>query len=986
MSDPPLENSIGNSVTPSSIEIGESELNSGKIVDSNEEISESGSEESEIEESESEESEESESEESDSESEDNQYNQNGSNDEDDEIGVADEIISEIRRGVYTCLVCTGEIDEESPVWSCHHCFRVYDLNCIKNWAKNGSSTASDNSWRCPSCNGTHHALPKRYSCWCGKVLNPPVNSFTPHSCGQTCNIKFNDCIHGCSFGCHPGPHSKKCTALGPKLRCDCGKEEQQVPCFMTPYQKGWKCQNKCDDILPCGLHKCDKNCHSGLCGICETFIDAKCYCGKANESIPCHEKILKVSELNDKQWIGAYSCEDDCEMTLDCGNHICPLPCHAMTPTIHECLLSPQRVKTCPCGKSKIEDINGVQRKSCLDPIPTCGEICNKILPCGHKCIWECHEGECSPCYVKVDSKCRCNYSQFIIPCSMNQEGFITECTHRCPALLNCRRHRCGNVCCADEPIAMKRERERQKGIRKHSYTADRDDSMTIEATHICLKECGKLLSCEKHYCKMTCHLGPCKPCLESSSDELVCHCGKTIVQAPVRCGTKLPQCLNQCDREPSCGHPAMAHFCHEDDKECPKCVFPVTKKCQCDKQIDVKTVCYQDKVSCQRPCGKLLPCGLHKCIKLCHKPGDCPTKCTQMCSLKRECGHPCKEKCHGLSNPCNENLPCQEIVTIYCECKRISKQIFCNKFKSDSVLECDDECAREKRNKLLMEAFTINESSAESNSNKDYLAKIVMLDNPYNDFLISIYRQQKVWCQKVETTLRQITNGLLGRTSMHFPPMKPIQRRFIHELSQSFNIFAESQDPEPKRSVFIKVETNSKCPQFRLEEVSLAIQRVSDIEKRKQENKKILEDQRKDLENPFFNAIVIKDVFFGVNLIEIENFVLELANQLPNFINPMIKLMDDGSYLLYSESSKNNLELQEDLYDLISILPELLQSKNLAFSCYVCKIDPTASVIIKLDKTKSNKSTRNVTPEPESDLKDEEIVKPLDESTYNWY
>ncbi|GME77502.1 unnamed protein product [[Candida] boidinii] len=217
----------------------------------------------------------------------------------------------------------------------------------------------------------------------------------------------------------------------------------------------------------------------------------------------------------------------------------------------------------------------------------------------------------------------------------------------------------------------------------------------------------------------------------------------------------------------------------------------------------------------------------------------------------------------------------------------------------------------------------------------------------------------------------------------MHFPPMKPIQRRFIHELSQCFNIFAESQDPEPKRSVFIKIEINSKCPQFSLEEVSLAMQRVNDIEKRKQENKRILEEQKNYLENPFFNAIIIKDVFFGVNLIEIENFVIELANQLPNFINPMIKLMDDGSYLLYSESSNNNLELQEDLYDLISILPELLQSKNLAFSCYVCKIDPTASVIVKLDKTKSNKSTRNVTPEPGLD---EEIEKPIDESTYNWY
>ncbi|GMF61790.1 unnamed protein product [[Candida] boidinii] len=97
MSDHTHENAIGNSVTPSSIEIGKSELN--QFVDQSEEnnndIEESESEESTQESNEESDNEESESE---SESEDEQENKNESDDEDDEIGVADEIISEIRRG------------------------------------------------------------------------------------------------------------------------------------------------------------------------------------------------------------------------------------------------------------------------------------------------------------------------------------------------------------------------------------------------------------------------------------------------------------------------------------------------------------------------------------------------------------------------------------------------------------------------------------------------------------------------------------------------------------------------------------------------------------------------------------------------------------------------------------------------------------------------------------------------------------------------
>ena len=82
------------------------------------------------------------------------------------------ILTEIHKGTYTCMICTGDIDSESRVWSCPVCSRVFDLECIRDWATRGSSTAEDRSWRCPACNERIHRLPKRYTCWCGKVVDP----------------------------------------------------------------------------------------------------------------------------------------------------------------------------------------------------------------------------------------------------------------------------------------------------------------------------------------------------------------------------------------------------------------------------------------------------------------------------------------------------------------------------------------------------------------------------------------------------------------------------------------------------------------------------------------------------------------------------------------------------------------------------------------------------------------------------------------------
>ncbi|CAI5104801.1 BBT_HP_G0131780.mRNA.1.CDS.1 [Saccharomyces cerevisiae] len=82
------------------------------------------------------------------------------------------------------------------------------------------------------------------------------------------------------------------------------------------------------------------------------------------------------------------------------------------------------------------------------------------------------------------------------------------------------------------EPSAIRRKKNLFR-------TQDLLDESLVEAKHICLKPCNLTLSCGIHKCQRKCHPGKCPPCLESDSNDLVCPCGKTVVPAPVRCGTE---------------------------------------------------------------------------------------------------------------------------------------------------------------------------------------------------------------------------------------------------------------------------------------------------------------------------------------------------------------------------------------------------------------------------------------------------------------
>jgi len=77
-----------------------------------------------------------------------------------------------------------------------------------------------------------------------------------------------------------------------------------------------------------------------------------------------------------------YLCGNVCGRSLDCGHHECDRSCHVGP--CDGCLLQPDRVTSCPCGKTALADISTAKpRLTCTDEIATCQLTCLKPLPCG---------------------------------------------------------------------------------------------------------------------------------------------------------------------------------------------------------------------------------------------------------------------------------------------------------------------------------------------------------------------------------------------------------------------------------------------------------------------------------------------------------------------------------------------------------------------------------------------------------------------------
>lgn len=732
---------------------------------------------------------------------------------------------DILNGFYECPICTSELGRRSKVWSCKCCWTVFHLSCIKKWSNNQGSVMErprgedtteihPRQWRCPGCNLPQDTMPTVYNCWCEKEVDPrPLAGLPPHSCGQTCSKSRNGCPHPCDSVCHAGPCAP-CQAMGPTLPCFCGQQESTKRCIDTDYKNGWSCMELCGELLPCLRHTCPRRCHEGLCGACEEIIPAKCYCGKVEKEIRCREREEEKEsecEVNGEfgSWTGVFSCGTICDRLYDCGLHRCEESCHPQSRQAPRCPNSPDVVQHCQCGKTLLADIPNVKpRVTCEDPVATCVKPCGKVLSCQHTCPKVCHSGPCPPCFLTVDIKCRCGRTSSRSLCHQGYDE-PPQCLRVCRAAMSCGRHTCGERCCPGERQSIERQAAKRKlkpFSSRPALTAD-----DIEAEHICTRICDRPLKCHKHNCRELCHKGPCQTCPEAIFEEISCHCGRTVLQPPLPCGTTAPACHFNCQRPKPCGHPQTPHNCHMDDERCPKCPYLVEKKCLCGKTSS-KQPCSQPNGQCAFMCSLPSKCGAHKCERFCHRPGDCAdskSSCTKICHKRvKSCSHTCQEHCHA-PYPCPETTPCPCTVILTCSCGRIKEEKKCGATRDKprsphEILKCDDECARLQRNRELASALKIDIDPV-TTSQAGAQAESVL---PYSDETLDLYIQSSssstlATLQGYETSLHSLATQK-SQNSTRFPPCRSHLRAFIHSLAADWGFQSESFDPEPVRHVFV--------------------------------------------------------------------------------------------------------------------------------------------------------------------------------------
>lgn len=753
-----------------------------------------------------------------------------------------EIQDKLIKSTVECMICYDMVRRSAPIWSCSSCFSIFHLNCIKKWARAPTSidlVAEKNqgfNWRCPGCQSVKLTSSKeiRYVCFCGKRTDPPSDLYlTPHSCGEPCGkslekeleagsgmMKDDLCPHVCVLQCHPGP-CPPCKAFAPERLCPCGKKVIKTRC--SDRKSVLTCGQRCDKLLECGRHRCERICHLGSCDPCQVLINAPCFCKKRVEVVICGDMAVK-GKVNEED--GIFSCSLTCGKKLRCGNHSCAQICHPGP--CGDCELMPNKIGSCYCGKTSLQE----QRESCLDPIPTCLEVCAKFLPCKmHQCDQVCHAGDCPPCSVLVTQKCRCGSTSRRVECyktSLENERFT--CDKPCGHKKNCGRHRCSERCC---PLSNS----------SNLPVGDWDP-------HFCQMACGKKLRCGQHSCESLCHSGHCSPCLETIFTDLTCACGRTSIPPPLPCGTPPPSCQLPCSVPQACGH-SSSHSCHFGD--CPPCSVPVAKECIGGHVVLRNIPCGSKDIRCNKLCGKTRRCGLHACGRTCH-PAPCDasfgaesvfrTSCGQTCGApRRDCRHTCTALCHP-SAPCPD-VRCDFRVTITCSCGQITATVPCDAggctsgFNADTVFEasitqklpvplqpvestgkkiplgqrklmCDDECAKLERKRVLADAFDITPPNLDTLHFGENLVT--------SELLSDLYRRDPKWVLAIEERCKFLVLGknrgaTMGLKVHVFCPMLKDKRDAVRIIAERWKLAISAAGWEPKRFIVVHVTPKSKPP-----------------------------------------------------------------------------------------------------------------------------------------------------------------------------
>ncbi|KAI9499963.1 hypothetical protein BX070DRAFT_177497, partial [Coemansia spiralis] len=475
---------------------------------------------------------------------------------------------------------------------------------------------------CPSCTAM---APEQY-CFCGRLSYQlrcgadydPVNGVK--SCGAVCGEMLGCGEHKCAQTCHPGL-CQSCPNEEEQM-CYCGKHTRTVKCgsgrpletFVTKQPEGeqseavsaigfYSCGERCNQLLNCGVHKCDQVCHvhrdpalgHGDCPLDPETVNT-CHCGsslaselgsprsKCTDPVPscglkCQKQLNGCSHpCNEVCHPGACPpCKTQVKARCNCGAKTFNVECHKAHGSSDErpqCQRVCSKMRACRrhqcstrCCASSHEDVDGVVVPS--EKIPPgvtdphqCTLICGRLLRCkAHRCMELCHRGPCPPCWNTSfeELSCACGRTRLLPPISCGTT--LPTCHYPCQRTRSCGHislttHEChsDDVPCPPCPVLVT-ARCMCGGKEMKNVPCHRSNAAS------CGGICNKLLPCGGHRCQRSCHR-PDEPCLRGQP------------------------CRQTC-RKPrkTCGHPCTL-TCHSPAMcdESKLCEMSVTITCGCGR------------------------------------------------------------------------------------------------------------------------------------------------------------------------------------------------------------------------------------------------------------------------------------------------------------------------------------------------------------------------------------------------------------------
>ena len=284
------------------------------------------------------------------------------------------------------------------------------------------------------------------------------------------------------------------------------------------------------------------------CGVCLELIDSKCAVWACTT---CKNLV-----------------HYDCMMRWSKRQIKCIL-CNAEYPKIE---------KTCYCSNM----VNPPHNPGEIRPY-SCNQVCLKKLTdeCDHICMEVCHPGQCKPCLE--GETCHCGKITFKVKCMGSVINSLKTCDQVCGKMTSCGIHFCKHVCHSGDcpPCSSTQPRICQD--------CGREGEKLCGMPFKCKRQCGKNLSCGRHTCTKTCHLGDCDPCLIKT---ISCHCKKKEVV--LNCIDDFEQfnfnCGQVCGIRFPCGH-SCEKTCH------------IANTCICEKIIEAK--CFTCKEVLYHNCGE---------------------------------------------------------------------------------------------------------------------------------------------------------------------------------------------------------------------------------------------------------------------------------------------------------------------------------------------------------------------------------------------